>query len=68
MTNNKALEYMMTLQNKCINGYEAEAINLAIKAIRIVCSIDLSFENSSNLMIDSDDWNDIKAIIDKYDI
>ena len=33
MTNKEAIDYMNTLQAKCENGYEAEAINLAIKAL-----------------------------------
>lgn len=33
MTNKEAIDYMNALQAKCENGYEAEAINLAIKAL-----------------------------------
>lgn len=36
MTNTEAIDYMNALQAKCENGYEAEALNLAIKALDLV--------------------------------
>lgn len=41
MTNKEAIDYMNALQAKCENGYEAEAINLAIKALEDVKALRL---------------------------
>ena len=45
-------------------GCKAE-FDLAIKALRIVEVIENGFKRDSNLMMDSDDWKDIKALIEK---
>lgn len=36
MTNNEAIERLNLMQERCCNGYDAEAINLAIKALHTV--------------------------------
>lgn len=40
-------------------------LNLAIKAIRIVEVIEDGFRRDGNLMMDSDDWEDIKEFVEK---
>ena len=45
--------------------YITQALNLAIKAIRIVGLIENGFKRDSNLIMDSDDWKDIKALVEK---
>ena len=39
--------------------------DLAIKALRIVEVIEAGFKRDSNLMMDSDDWEDIKEFVEK---
>lgn len=41
------------------------AIDKAIKAIRIVEVIEDGFRRDGNLMMDSDDWEDIKKFVEK---
>ena len=60
MTNKEAIERLNLMQERCCNGYDAEAINYAIKAIRIVDIIEACFNRDSNLMMDYDDWADVK--------
>ena len=62
--NNKAIERLNLMQEKCCNGYDAEAIYLATRAIRIVELIEDTFKRDSNLMMDIDDWNEIKEVVD----
>ena len=57
MINKEAIDYMNVLQAKCENGYEAEAINLAIKAIEVVEKIKKAF-------IESDTQYDKADILD----
>lgn len=42
-----------------------QALEVAIKAIRIVEVIENGFKRDSNLLMDSDDWKDIKALVEK---
>ena len=42
-----------------------QALNLTIKAVRIVEVIEAGFKRDSNLIMDPDDWKDIKAFVDK---
>ena len=63
MTNKEAIDILKNYHNGYF-GYKIEDVqkahNLAIKAIRIVEVIENGFKRDSNLMIDSDDWEDIK--------
>ena len=79
MTNKEAIEILnpLFLQCKGLNGCmgyiehfftknEEEALDLAIKALRIIEIIeDTYFDRDSNLMMDFDDWKDIKGFIEK---
>ena len=48
------------------NGSYAKSIDNAIKALRIVEIIEGTFfDRGSNLMMDFDDWKDIKGFIEK---
>lgn len=58
--NKEAIERLNLMQERCCNGYDAEAINYAIKALRIVDIIEDCFKRDSNLMMDYDDWADVK--------
>lgn len=42
-----------------------DEFDLAIKALRIVDVIEAGFKRDSNLIMDSDDWEDIKALAEK---
>ena len=71
MKNKKAIRilesidyYLKTHTNESCEE-EHTALNHAIKALRIVEVIEDSFKHSSNLMIDSDDWEDIKKFVEK---
>lgn len=63
MTNKEVIERLNLMQERCCNGYDAEAINLAKKAIRIVEVIEDGFKRDGNMM-DSDDWEDIKEFVE----
>lgn len=58
------IERLNLMQERCCNGYDAEAIYLAVKAIRIVEVIEDGFKRDGNMM-DSDDWKDIKELVEK---
>lgn len=58
------IERLNLMQERCCNGYDAEAIYFAIKAIRIVEVIEDGFKRDGNMM-DSDDWEDIKKFVEK---
>ena len=62
--NKEAIERLNLMQERCCNGYDAEAIYLAKKAIRIVEVIEDGFKRDGNMM-DSDDWEDIKKFVEK---
>ena len=47
-----------------MTGYK-ESLDLAIKALRIVDVIDDTFKQDSNLMMDIDDWKEVKEFVDK---
>lgn len=78
MTNKEAIEELKPLTKYSIdkNGVvgtfpmvwrpeQVEALNLAIKALCIVNIIeDTYFDRDSNLMMDFDDWKDIKGFIE----
>lgn len=64
MTNKEAIDYMNALQAKCENGYEAEAIYLAIKAVKIVNLIEETFKEYPDKMMDIEDWGDVKEEIE----
>ena len=49
MTNKEAIDYMNALQVKCENGYEAEVINLAIKALDMVERLENMRDNTYRL-------------------
>lgn len=64
--NKEAIERLNLMQERCCNGYDAEAIYYAIKAIRIVEVIENCFvHNRGEGLIDSDDWEDIKKFVEK---
>ena len=42
-----------------------QALKLTIKAVRIVEVIEAGFNRDSNLLMDSDDWEDIKKFVEK---
>ena len=44
---------------------EKQSLDVAIKAVRIVEVIESGFGRDSNLMMDADDWKDIKALVEK---
>lgn len=58
----KAIEKLKEIS--FMTGYK-QALDVAIKALRIVDVIENGFKRDSNLMMDSDDWNDIKEFIEK---
>lgn len=63
--NKEAIERLNLMQERCCNGYDAEAINFAIKAIRIVEVIENCFiHNRGEGLIDLDDWKDIKKFVE----
>ena len=47
-----------------MTGYK-ESLDLAIKALRIVDVIEDTFKQDSNLMMDIDDWKEVKEFIEK---
>ena len=62
MTNEEARNLIE--RNRSVFQYDPEmleALDLAIKALRIVDIIDVTFKCDSNLLMDSDDWNDIRG-------
>ncbi len=64
--NKEVIERLNLMQESCCNGYDAEAIYLAKKAIRIVEVIENCFiQNRGEGLIDSDDWEDIKKFVDQ---
>lgn len=64
MTDKEVIERLNLMQERCCNGYDAEAINFAVKAIRIIEVIEDGFKRDGNMM-DSDDWEDIKKFVEK---
>lgn len=69
MTNKEAIDYL-----KCeLDGIPSDidksefeqALDLAIKALRIVVDIEANFKRHSNFMMDSDDWDGIKTFVAK---
>lgn len=62
--NKKAIEKLNLMQEKCCDGYEAEAIYFGVKALRIVELIEETFKRDSNLMMDIEDWNEIKEFVE----
>ena len=66
MTDKETTERLDGIRNKCTNGYDVQAINDAIHAIRIVTLIENTFEhNKGEGLIDFDDWKDIKEFVEK---
>ena len=47
-----------------MTGYK-ESLDLAIKALRIVDVIEDTFKQDSNLMMDIDDWKEVKEFVEK---
>ena len=79
MTNKEAIDYMNALQAKCENGYEAEAINLAIKALDLLVRLEGFKYVTTDVMLKEHElahfdiykkgWNDaIQAVIDASDM
>ena len=60
--NNEAIEKLKEIL--FMTGYK-ESLDLAIKALRIVDVIDDTFKQDSNLMMDIDDWKEVKEFVDK---
>lgn len=79
MTNNEAIEKLNLMQERCCNGYDAEAINLAIKALNLVSrlygfkyvttEVLLREHEVAHFDIYKRGWNDaIQAVIDASDM
>ena len=47
-----------------MTGYK-ESLDLAINALRIVDVIEDTFKQDSNLMLDINDWKEVKEFVDK---
>ena len=63
--NKEAIERLNIMKERCCNEYDAEAINFAIKDIRIVEVIQNRFiNNRGEGLIDLDDWKDIKKFVE----
>ena len=66
MTDKGAIERLNLMQESCCNGYDAEAINYAIKAIRIVEVIEDWFKHDrGECLIDFYDWGHVKAVVEQ---
>ena len=67
MSNRKDIEIIRGIRNSfqedCLD--KIKALDLAIKAVRIIQIIEHCFKRDSNLMMDSDDWKDIKEFVEK---
>jgi hypothetical protein len=74
MNDKEVIEELISLKEHCANMMESkhhepwksdvQALNFAIKAIRIVEVIENGFKRDGN-MIDFDDWEDIKEFVEK---
>ena len=69
MTNKDAIQWIKGIVKLFFGrGYydtqRREALNLAIKALRIVEVIENGFKRDNKLIMDADDWEDIKALAD----
>lgn len=70
MTNKEVIEELISLIEHCASMKEhkhhepwesdVQALSFAIKAVRIVDIIEDCFKRDSNLMMDYDDWADVK--------
>lgn len=65
MTNKEAIEQLKQMPINPEASYEYmktiyQTIDMAIKAIRIVEVIEDGFKRDSNLMMDYEDWTDVK--------
>lgn len=60
--NNEAIEKLKEILFMTV--YK-ESLDLAIKALRIVDFIDDTFKQDSTLMMDIDDWKEVKEFVDK---
>lgn len=65
MINKEIIERLDLMQKKCCDGYDAEAIYLAGKAVRIVELIEDTFKRDNNLMMDIDDWKEVKEAVER---
>jgi hypothetical protein len=79
MTNKEAIERLNLMQERCCNGYDAEAIYLAIKALNLVSrlygfkyvttEVLLREHEVAHFDIYKRGWNDaIQAVIDASDM
>lgn len=79
MTNKEAIERLNLMQERCCNGYDAEAINLALKALHLVLrlygfkyvttEVFLREHEVAHFDIYKRGWNDaIQAVIDASDM
>ena len=72
MNNKEAIEQLKQMPINPEASYEYmktiyQAIDMAIKAIRIVEVIEDGFKRDSNLMMDYEDWTDVKEkAVDKW--
>lgn len=68
MTNREAIEELRDIYKEIDDVFiftgdkKIEALDLAIKALRIVEIIEDCFKRDNNLMMDYDDWEGIKAL------
>ena len=69
MNPKETTERLDGIRNKCTNGYDVQAINNAIHAIRIVTLIENTFEhNKGEGLIDFADWKEIKEYTHNHEI
>lgn len=62
----KKIEFLLEdVENIPIDRFEARALQMAIIALRIVGLIEKTFKEDNDLMLDLDDWKDIKESMRK---
>lgn len=62
----KKIEFLLEdVENIPIDRFEARALQMAIIALRIVGLIEETFKEDNDLMLDLDDWKDIKESMRK---
>lgn len=68
MTNKEAIEELRDIYKEIDDVFiftgdkKIEALDLAIKALRIIEIIENGFKQDNNLLMDFGDWEDIKAL------
>lgn len=68
MTNEKIINQLKDMQSRCTNGYDAEAINISIKALHIVDIINEELspaDEDKAVWFDIPHWEEIQERADK---